>query len=85
MPDFFSHEVEQFKLKMEILRLRFRLKGFDIRDEYRKRMQAVRREIKKLASHAKDHVYKRPERFDDFRHEISLAYKHIKNAVESLT
>ncbi len=85
MPDFFSHEVEQFKLKMEILQLRFRLKGFDIRDEYRKKMQAVRREIKRLATHAQDHIYTRPERQGNFQHEISLAYKHLKNAVESLT
>lgn len=85
MPDFFNHEVEQFKLKMEILRLRFRLKGFDIREEYRKKMQGVRREIKRLATHANDKVYTRPERYNDFRYEISLAYKHLKNAVESLT
>jgi len=85
MPDFFGHEVEQFKLKMEILRLRFRVKGFGIRDEYRRRMQAVRREIKRMATHAQDKLYTRPDRYDDFRHEISLAYKHLKNAVESLT
>jgi hypothetical protein len=85
MPDFFGHEVEQFKLKMEILRLRFRVKGFNIRDGYRKKMQAVRREIKRLATHANDKVYTRPERYNDFRYEISLAYKHLKNAVESLT
>jgi len=85
MPDFFSHEVEQFKLKMEILKLRFRLKGFDIKDEYRSKMQAVRREIKRLATHANDKLYTRPDRYNDFRYEISLAYKHLKNAVESLT
>lgn len=83
-PDFFVHEVEQFKLKMEILRLRFRLKKFDVRDDYRNRMQTVRREIKKMTTKAKDRVNARQEKYDDFKYEISLAYKHIKNAVESL-
>ena len=83
-PDFFVHEVEQFKLKMEIQRLRFRLKKFDVRDDYRTRMQTVRREIKKMTSKAKDRINARQEKYDDFKFEISLAYKHIKNAVESL-
>jgi len=83
-PDFFVHEVEQFKLKMEILRLRFRLKKFDVRDDYRNRMQTVRREIKKMTTKAKEKLNARPEKYDDFKYEISLAYKHIKNAVESL-
>ena len=83
-PDFFVHEVEQFKLKMEILRLRFRLKKFDVRDDYRNRMQTVRREIKKMTTKPKDRVNARQEKYDDFKYEISLAYKHIKNAVESL-
>ncbi|HRG79406.1 MAG TPA: hypothetical protein PL167_07330 [Cyclobacteriaceae bacterium] len=83
-PDFFVHEVEQFKLKMEILRLRFRLKKFDVRDDYRTRMQTVRREIKKMTTKAKDRINARQEKYDDFKFEISLAYKHIKNAVESL-
>lgn len=83
-PDFFVHEVEQFKLKMEILRLRFRLKKFDVRDDYRTRMQTVRREIKKMTTKAKDRLNARHDKYDDFKYEISLAYKHIKNAVESL-
>lgn len=83
-PDFFLHEVEQFKLKMEILRLRFRLKKFDVRDDYRNQMQTVRREIRKMASKTKDRLSARQEKYDDFKYEISLAYKHIKNAVESL-
>lgn len=83
-PDFFLHEVEQFKLKMEILRLRFRLKKFDVRDDYRNKMQTVRREIKKMTSKTKDRLSARQEKYDDFKYEISLAYNHIKNAVESL-
>ncbi len=83
-PDFFLHEVEQFKLKMEILRLRFRLKKFDVRDDYRNKMQTVRREIRKMTPKTKDRLNDRQEKYDDFKFEISLAYKHIKNAVESL-
>jgi len=84
-PDFFIHEAEQFKLKMEILRLRFRLRKFDIRDDYRDKMQTVRREIRKMVSKTRDSINARQGHYDDFKYEISLAYLHIKRAVESLT
>lgn len=84
-PDFFMHEAEQFKLKMEVLRLRLKLKTFDIRDEYRTNMQTVRREIKKLASKARGSIGTRQAKYEDFKYEISVAYQHIKKAVNSLT
>ncbi len=84
-PDFFIHEAEQFKLKMEILRLRFRLRKFDIRDDYLDKMQTVRREIRKMVSKTRDGINARQGQYNDFSYEISLAYLHIKRAVESLT
>jgi uridine phosphorylase len=84
-PNFFVHEAENFKLKLEILRLRFGLKKFEMKADYRASMEAARREIEKLASGTKESLHKGKEKYDDFKDEISLAYKHLKKAVESLT
>lgn len=84
-PDFFTHEAEKFKLKLEIIRLRFGLKKFEVKEDYQTTMAAVRREIEKMTSGTKDKLNKGKEKYDDFNDEISLAYKHIKKAVDSLT
>jgi hypothetical protein len=83
-PEFFSHEVEEFKLKLEILRLRFGLKKFEVREDYRTRMLNARKQIEKMVSIPVDKVNKGKTKYNDFKDEVSLAYKHIRRAVESL-
>lgn len=84
-PHFFVHEIEKFKLKLEILRLRFGLKKFEIREGYHSTMALARTEINELTAGAKAHVTKGREKYDDFRDEVSLAYRHLKKAVEKLS
>jgi len=84
-PDFFTHEVETFVLKLEILRLRFNLKKFEVKDNYRNKMAAARTEINNLTSGVKDRLGKGKEKVQDFKDEVSLAYKHLRKAVESLS
>jgi len=83
-PEFFSHEVEKFKLKLEILRLRFGLTKFEVREDYRTRMLNARKQIEKMVSIPVDKVNKGKTKYNDFKDEVSLAYKHIRRAVESL-
>lgn len=84
-PHFFVHEIEKFRLKLEILRLRFGLKKFEIKEGYFTKMALARKEINDLTAGAKDHLTKGKEKYDDFRDEVSLAYRHLKKAVESLS
>lgn len=84
-PRVFAHEVEKFRLKLEILRLRFGLKKFEIKEDYHTRMSLARVEINKLTSGAQVHLIKGKEKYGDFKDEVSLAYKHLRKAVESLS
>ena len=84
-PHVFVHEFEKFKLKLEILRLRFGLKKFEIKDDYHTKMSSARTEINNLTSGAREHLTKGKEKYDDFKDEVSLAYKHLRKAVESLS
>lgn len=84
-PHQFAHQVEKFKLKLEILRLRFGLKKFEVKEDYHSRMATAKSEINSLTSGARDQLSKGKEKYDDFRDEVSLAYKHLKKAVESLS
>jgi len=49
----FGFEIENFKLKMEILRLRFVLKRFTIQEEFKENVDEVRRKIIKLTTRAR--------------------------------
>jgi hypothetical protein len=81
----FGHEAEKFKLKLEILRLRFTLKKFELKDDYDTLMKNARANIKKIAADpTKNMVTTAHEQLADFRKDIIVAYKHIMKALETL-
>lgn len=82
--NFFTHEAEKFKLKLEILRLRFDLKAFEMKDAYRGTMPALRRELERIHHRLQQRMKSGSARYDDFADELSLAYKHLKKAVTDL-
>lgn len=81
---FFTHEAEKFKLKLEILRLRFDLKAFEMKDAYRGTMPALRRELERIHHRLQQRMQSGAAKYDDFKDELSLAYKHLKKAVTEL-
>ncbi len=84
VPDYFSHEAEKLKLKLEVLRLRYDLKKFEVKDVFKVRMEEARREIERITDGVRVRMGQGRTRYHDFKDEISLAYKHIRKAVESL-
>jgi len=84
LPDDFSHEVEKFKLKLEIIRLKFNLKKFEVKDAFKEGMDDARIKIEKLASGIKSKVKDRSSKYNTFRDEMSIAYKHLKKALSDL-
>jgi hypothetical protein len=48
-----SHEMESFKLKLEILRLRFVLKRFEVKDEIKSNAQEIQRRVARLIEKAR--------------------------------
>ncbi len=79
---YFYHEIEKFLLKLEILRLKFGIKNFEIKDTFRTRMAKAKKSIysfvdklSKISTH---------ENHMGFKDEIAEAYKHLKSAVKNL-
>lgn len=81
--DFFIHEAEKFRLKLDILRLRFELKAFQVKDSYRSTTINVKRELEKIATRVQQKLHM-GTRYADFKDELSLAYEHLKKAVHEL-
>ena len=84
LPDNFSHDVEKFKLKLEIIRLKFNLKKFEMKDTFKEGMSDARREIEKITSGITSKLKDGSSKYSDFRDEMSLAYKHLKKALSDL-
>lgn len=60
---YFMNEIENFKLKMEILRLKFELKRFTIRDEIKSNSVEVRKRVTKLIDKARKKIFSSERRF----------------------
>ena len=84
LPDDFFHEVEKFKLKLEIIRLKFSLKKFEVKDALKEGMGDARREIEKITGAIRGKLKDRSSKYNDFRDEMSIAYKHLKKALSEL-
>jgi hypothetical protein len=73
---------EKFLLKLEILRLKFGIKGFEIKESFRTRMERAKKSIYHFANKEK-RVGSRKTPID-FKEEIAEAYKHLKSKVKNL-
>jgi predicted ribonuclease toxin of YeeF-YezG toxin-antitoxin module len=69
---------------MKILRLKFLLKKFEIKDSFKERMSEAGKSIDKLKASAKERLSSGKDKYDDFKDEVQLAYKHLRKALESL-
>ncbi len=78
------NELEKFKLKLEVLRLRFALKKFEVKDGFRSGMKEARKEINNLMAGAKNKLSKAKDTYTDFRDEIKEAYEHMRKAVKKI-
>lgn len=81
----FRHEMEKFKLKIEILRLKYFLKKFEMKDSFKEKMVEARKTIDHLKLAAKGKLSSGKERWGDAKDEVQLAYKHLRQALKSLT
>ncbi|MFN5429833.1 MAG: hypothetical protein ACK498_03730 [Cyclobacteriaceae bacterium] len=81
---YFGHEIEKFLLKLEILRLKFGIKKFEIKEGFRSEMATVRKSIESFRKNAKKLKALPAEAYDDIKTEISSNYKSLKNAINKL-
>lgn len=80
----FDHEVEMFKLKLEILRLRFSLKKFEVKEDFQVYMKEAKAKIDTITSQVKEKIMSGNGKYSSFSNEVQLAYKHFRKAMETL-
>lgn len=80
----FTHEAEKFKLKLEILRLKFVVGKFKVKDAFRTGMNDAKKEVSRIVTGAEAKVKKAKNTVTDFREEIQSAYKHMKKAIKNI-
>lgn len=81
----FVHEMEKFKVKLEILRLKFSLKKMEVENEFRIRMDQAKAYINERRTLIKDKIDEGKEKYEDFGDEIRLAYTHFRKALKELS
>ena len=81
---YFGHEIEKFLLKLEILRLKFGIKKFEIKEGFRSEMDIVRKSIESFRENAKKLKALPAAAYDDIKTEISSNYKSLRNAIKKL-
>jgi hypothetical protein len=81
---YFGHEIEKFLLKLEILRLKFGIKKFEIKEGFRSEMATVRKSIESFRENAKKLKALPAAAYDDIKTEISSNYKSLRNAIKKL-
>lgn len=82
--EYFEHEIEKFKIKLEILRLWFSLKKIEAKASFKGHMKDTGEIIDKLMEKIRDAFEPDKDQYHHFKYEIRQAYDHLRRAVHSL-
>ena len=69
-------EIEKFRIKLEILKLRFALNKFAVKEEFEIRKKLFSKKLKEM----KKAFGKKEGRWEDFKEEVGEAYDHLRKA-----
>ncbi len=75
-----QHEIERFKIKLEILRLHFELKKVDIKEEFEVKKADFLKQVEKMKEKISGNKSTAFSKAENFSTEIKNAYKHLKKA-----
>lgn len=75
-----NSEVEKFKIKMQILHLRFELGKLNVKDEFEERKADFAKNVDKIKLRFAEKESAIEKNWDHFNDEISEAYTHLKKA-----
>jgi len=78
------NELEKFKIKLEILRLKFVLKKFELKTGFHSEMKEAGKKIEGILKTSKEKWHNTQKTYTDFRQDISEAYGHIRKAVNKI-
>lgn len=77
----FINEFEKFKLKLEILKLKFTLKKFEVKDSVRNYFKSSSKVLKKIRNHAEDAVKGGEDVWTKAKQTIHDNYKSLRKAL----
>jgi len=78
--EIFAFDAEKFKLQLEVLRLKYELKKFEVRDSFSNQMLAARKSISAIGKKFGGGKSK----YNEFKDDVTDAYKQIRKAVKAL-
>jgi hypothetical protein len=81
----FDHEVEMFKLKMEIIRLKLGMKKFEVKEDFKSAMEEAKNKIESIIGKAAEKIKDGKAKYTGFRDEIQSAYQHFRKALDSFS
>jgi len=76
----FLEEIEKFKIKIDILKLRFELKKMEAKTDFEIRKTEFLNKLSDLKNRMLAKEEKKNSRWEHFTEEINEAYQHLKNA-----
>lgn len=82
--NYLDHEIEKFKLKMEILWLKFGLKKFDLKDDVKESLLEARKKAKITAQHIQEQLGEGAEKVEQVKDKLKEAYTHILKIVRKI-
>lgn len=77
------HEMEKFKLKLEILRLKFALKRFILKEDAHQAAKDLRLRIEKILHQVENKISEGKDTLSDVQVEMREAYEHIRETLKS--
>ncbi|HEU5292448.1 MAG TPA: hypothetical protein VFU05_17495 [Cyclobacteriaceae bacterium] len=84
VPNHLQHDIETFKLKLEIVKLKFELKKFELTDVFKEHMSKAKRQVDKVTTSIQDTIKEKSDQYADFRNEVSIAHNHLREALRKL-
>lgn len=75
-----EHEFEKFKLKLAILKLKFKLGKFELRDQYKDTMQDMKEHVHDLATNIRQFF----NREKDLADRVKTYYKRLRKSIDSI-
>ncbi len=77
----FENEIEKFKLKLEILAVKFEMKKIIVSDDFKKAMLSTKVKIDKYFTGLEQRMETAKLKYSDFSNEIKMSYNHLREAI----
>lgn len=82
--NYIFYDLEVFKLKLEILRLRLQVKKFDVTKNFQSKMKSAKQLISKVSHNISNEFESGREKLEQISDDANEIFRHLKKAISSL-